>query len=84
MVRPGRDRLVGELEVDESYVGGPVPGKRGRGALGKAIVAIAVEVRPRGACGRARLAWIPNCSQDVLTDFVSSVVAPGSIVYTDH
>ncbi len=84
MIRPGRDQLAGELEVDESYVGGPVPGKRGRGALGKAIVAIAVEVRPRGACGRARLARIPNCSQEILADFVSSVAAPASVVYTDH
>ena len=84
MVRPGRDKLVGELEVDESYVGGPEPGKRGRGALGKAIVAIAVEVRPRGASGRARLARIPNCSEDVLTRFVAEVAAPGSLIYTDH
>ena len=31
MVRPGRDRLTGVVEVDESYVGGEKPGKRGRG-----------------------------------------------------
>jgi len=46
MKRPGRDadRLRGEIEVDESYLGGPTPGgKRGRGAEGKLIVAIAVE-----------------------------------------
>jgi transposase-like protein len=84
MVGPGRDRLAGEVEVDESYVGGPVPGKRGRGALGKAIAVIAVEVRPRGACGRARLTRIPNCSQEVLSDFVCSAVGPGAVVYTDH
>lgn len=30
MVRPGRDRLSGEIEVDETYVGGPEEGKRGR------------------------------------------------------
>lgn len=46
MKRPGRDadRLSGEVEVDETYLGGPTPGgKRGRGAEGKLIVAIAVE-----------------------------------------
>ena len=37
MVRPGRDRLAGVVEVDESYVGGEKPGKRGRGAKGKAF-----------------------------------------------
>jgi hypothetical protein len=36
MVRPGRDRLQGVVEVDEIFIGGPRPGKRGRGAEGKA------------------------------------------------
>lgn len=35
MVRPGRDRLTGDVEVDESYLGGPETGVAGRGALGK-------------------------------------------------
>ena len=42
MVLPGRELLAGTVEIDESYVGGARPGKRGRGAQGKAIVAIAV------------------------------------------
>ena len=42
MVRPGRDRLVGEIEADETYVGGPEEGKRGREVESKAIVAVAV------------------------------------------
>src|SRR3989338_8385075 len=41
MVRPGRDRLSGTVEVDETYVGGEKKGKRGRGATGKALVVIA-------------------------------------------
>jgi transposase-like protein len=82
--RPGRDKLAGELEVDESYLGGPKPGKRGRGALGKTIAAIAVETLPGGTMGRIRLARIPDCSQAVLTDFVAEVAEPGSVVYTDH
>jgi putative transposase len=43
MVRPGRDRLSTIVEVDETVIGGPQPGRRGRGALGKTMVAIAVE-----------------------------------------
>ena len=44
MVRPGRDRLRGVVEMDETLVGGERPGKRGRGAAGKTLVVIAVEV----------------------------------------
>ena len=85
MVRPGRDRLAGELEVDESYAGRRLAaGKRGRGAARKAIVAIAVEALPAGAAGRIRLARIPDISQPVLTDFVAAVAEPGSVIYTDH
>ena len=50
MVRPGRERLHGSVEVDETYVGSPeTGGKRGRGTENEEIVAIAVEVlSPRG------------------------------------
>ena len=37
MVRPGRGRLSGRIEVDETYIGGEIPEKRGRGALGKSL-----------------------------------------------
>lgn len=90
MVRPERDRLSAEVEVDETYVGGPAPGKRGRGALGKAIVAIAVEAQGVGekskrvASGRIRLARIRDCSQLSLTAFCEDAIATGSVVYTDH
>ena len=43
MVRPGRDQLSGIVEVDETYIGGGKPGKRGRGAAGKALVVIAAQ-----------------------------------------
>ena len=43
MVRPGRDRLQGTVEVDETYWGGERPGKRGRGAEGKSLVVVAAE-----------------------------------------
>ena len=85
MVRPGREQLSGEIEVDETFVGGPTPGTRGRGTQ-KLIVAIAVE-KPTGhvqyGYGRCRLRVIPNARRDTLEGFIDDVCAPGSVIYTD-
>ena len=43
MVRPGRERRSGRVEVDETYVGGAEEGLRGRQTQKKALVAIAAE-----------------------------------------
>jgi transposase-like protein len=82
MVRPSRDRLSGELEVDESYIGGVAPGKPGRGAEKKTAVAIAVEKRGPGM-GRIRLARITDTSADSLLPFIEDAIEVGSVVYTD-
>lgn len=83
MVRPGRDRLDGVVEVDETYVGGEKPGKRGRGALGKALVAVAVEDKGAAGIGRIRLAVIPDASQGSLAAFIAQTAAPGGTIRTD-
>ena len=67
MVRPGRDQLCGCTQVDETYVGGRKLGKRGRGAEGKAIVAIAVEDKGTEGIGRIRLEHVPDASSDSLS-----------------
>jgi len=82
MVRPGRELLSGPVEVDETIIGGVRPGRRGRGADGKALVAIAVEARPGGP-GRVRMQRIENAGKDVLTDFVLDHVQRRSEVRTD-
>lgn len=82
MVRPGRDRLAGTVEVDEVYIGGEQPGKRGRGAAGKALVVIAAQV-DGGKIGRIRLARVPNASALVLSQATAAAVSPGSQVLTD-
>ncbi len=83
MVRPGRDRLNGTVEVDESYVGGEEEGVAGRYTETKSIVAIAVEMRSPKGFGRIRMQQIPGVSAADLTPFVRAVVEPGSTVRTD-
>jgi transposase-like protein len=83
MVRPGRDRLQGAVEADETLLGGEHAGRPGRGAFGKTLVFVAVEqVRPR-VPGRIRLLRIPNASADALEAAVSACIAPGSLVRSD-
>lgn len=83
MVRPGRERLTGEVEVNEIFIGGIKPGKRGRGAEGKTLVAVAVELlRPKGF-GRCRLRVIPNTRAPTLRSFLHDYVSPGAVVVTD-
>ena len=84
MVRPGRDRLSGSVQVDETYVGAKKPGKRGRGAAGKMLVLImAQEKRNEKAVGRIRLAHIPDASGASLLPAIQAAIEPGSTVVTD-
>ncbi len=83
MVRPGRELLSGDVEVDEMFFGGVKPGKRGRGADGKALVAIAVEQRVPKGYGRARMAVIPDATAPTLREFLLDHVERGSVVLSD-
>jgi len=83
MVNIDRNQLSGDVEVDETFVGGEEHGgKRGRGT-NKSIVAIAVEIRQPKGFGRVRMRHIPDASGESLLPFVHEVVAPGSVVRTD-
>lgn len=83
MVRPGRNLLSGDVEVDETFIGGVKPGKRGRGAVGKALVVIAVEqLTPKGF-GRARMAVISDATAPTLRGFLLDHIEKGSVVLSD-
>ncbi len=82
MVRPGRDRLSGVVEVDEIFIGGERSGKRGRGAGGKTLVVIAAQQAERGI-GRVRLGRVANAAGESLEPAVEQMVEPGTEVHTD-
>lgn len=87
MKTPTFGRLAGEVEVDETFVGGKARnmhahkrGKRilGRGTVGKAIVQGLLE---RG--GEARMNVVKTTDDITLQKHVRANVQPGSHVYTD-
>lgn len=82
MVRPGRDRLSGRVEVDETYVGGEEEGVGGREIAAKALVVIAAQEDGRGT-GRIRMRQIPEPSASKLHSFIVDSIESGSVVHTD-
>jgi transposase-like protein len=88
MVRPEREMLKGEVEVDETYLAisdrdEPVSSLARKSRTSKILVAIAVEIlEPRGF-GRVRLRRIADDSDDCVIPFVQENIEPGSQVRTD-
>ena len=84
LVRPGRDRLSGTVQVDETFIGGEEPGLRGGRAKGKKVLTgIAVEVSEPKGIGRCRMAVLADGSAESLHPFVTGAVEPGATVITD-
>jgi len=82
MVRPGRDRLSGRVEVDETYLGGPEEDVHGRQTESKALLVVATQEEGKGI-GRIRVRSVPDASADRLMPFVEDSIEPGSVVHTD-
>jgi transposase-like protein len=82
MVRAGRDRLSGEVEVDEIFIGGARAGKRGRGAADKTLVVIAAQADAK-RIGRIRMRQVEDAAGESLEPAVWQMVEPGSVVRTD-
>ncbi len=75
MIRPGRERLSGTVEVDESYVSMRDPSKLLTGAklknhTSRSLVAIAVEIQAPKGFGRIRLRHVPRDSERYLLPFI--------------
>jgi len=76
----GHDPFGGEVEVDETYVGGKHRGgKRGRGSENKTPVVGVVERK-----GRVKTFVVENVQKNTLEPIIENTVEKGSTVYTDE
>lgn len=84
MVRPERDLLSGEIEVDETFIGGKEvgTGKQGRGSETKTLVVVATECIGK-QIGRVRFKCIPEASGEYLSQFIEETIEKGSTIITD-
>jgi transposase-like protein len=82
MIRPGRDRLQGNIELDETYIGGPEEGLRGRKIEDKSLVLVAVE-RDGKRWGRTRMRVVNNLRSETILEFARDSIEPGSVIRTD-
>src|SRR5580700_10168959 len=88
MVRPGRERLKGNVEIDQSYLAirdrRESPPSAGRkGYTTKTLIVIAVEILEPKGFGRIRLQRIEEKTAACVLPFVNEVVEPGSVIRTD-
>jgi len=82
MVRPGRERLTGTVEVDETYWGADQEPVTGRLTYDKALIVIAAQADGAGI-GRIRLRRVPDLTKATLHGFIAQAVEPGGTVRTD-
>jgi len=75
----GDPQLSGEVEIDETYVGGKRPGIRGRGASGKTIVFGMLQKN-----GDVMTKIVPNVQRKTLQPIIKENVKEGSVVHTDE
>lgn len=85
MVNVGREPLHGEVEVDDTWIGGPQPGLRGSRQLkGRHAVPVLVAVEKRGdRSGRVRMSVLRDFKATTVTALLQQQVAPGATLYTD-
>jgi len=80
MVRPNREKLIGEVELDEAFIACLAP----RVDPDRNVpVIIAVELNENGQLGRIRLTHVADKCAASLMPAVKAMVEPGSTVHTD-
>ena len=71
------------IELDDAYLGGVQPGKRGRGAGRKAPLLVAVERLPSGRLGPAAIEAVPQLRQKRATVFARRSFSPEATIRSD-
>ena len=82
MILPKRAKLKGRVEVDETFIGGIKKGKRGRGAEGKTIVIVVIEL-VNGHMGRVRMDIIEHADRKCINEFIKNNIEENSTIITD-
>ena len=85
MVNAAREPLHGEVEIDDTWIGGPQPGIKGSRPLKdrRAIPILVAVERRDDRSGRIRMVVLPNFTAITMATIFKEHIAPGSTVYTD-
>jgi transposase-like protein len=88
MVRSGRERLKGLVEIDEAYIAitdreNPIPALRRKSHTDKVMIGLAVEILEPKGFGRIRLRRLSSDSKECVRQFIRDSVEPTAIVRTD-
>lgn len=75
----GDPKLSGDIEIDETYIGGKRPGKRGRGAAGKTVLFGMMERN-----GDIMTKVVPNVRRHTLQPIIKENIEHGSTLHTDE
>ena len=85
MVNAAREPLHGDIELDDTWVGGPQAGLRGSRQLKdrRAVPVLVAVERRDDRSGRIRLVVLPDFTATTMSTIVKEHVAAGSTIYTD-
>lgn len=75
-------QLEGVIELDDAFVGGKRPGKRGRGADGKTAILVACEHND-GKPGFVAMKAVEQVTQENVRAFAQEAIAPQQQLHTD-
>lgn len=79
-----RGKLSGDIEIDETWVGGREEGGLGKGSDRKSVVLVACEVLNGGTkMGRIRMERALGPSAIDIMPFIERHIEPGSVLYSD-
>lgn len=83
VLREESRRLDGRVEIDDAYLGGEKPGKRGRGAANKTSFVAAIQTNSEGRPHFMRLSPVSGFTREALKQWSAECLAPTAHVVSD-